>query len=314
MTPEKVMRVYDNRLSITGYRPDLEGKLKNLYEAMYPNHTFSKERFLWRWGKNPCAKNTVVNIWDGDLLVAHETTNVSWFVVDQKRTLWGLSGTSLALDTYPGMKLLLSDARKKLYPEIQEIIGFPNANMYHISVTTKGNHIAGTIPFYYTESVRDSREYPIRAVTAFSKEHETLSSTFGRDYQMSVERSADYLNWRLIEKPDGEYRAFEYADYEGIYGYIVLNRYWTGNAFQCQIIDIAAPDDEVFCDLIRFAAQWAFENGCEGCKLWMTDTHHRELLDKLSFRAIGPAFSLITTYDGLDVSDCYITMAVSDIF
>lgn len=314
LTPDYIMRLYDNRLNVTGYRDGLEEILKPLYEECYPNHKYSIESFAWSWEKNPCLQKRVVNVWDGDTLVAHETTTASFFIKNGNRVIWGLSGTTVAKETYPGMKILLSDGRKNLYENIENIIGFPNSKMRGISVRIPGNYNIGEIPFLYLENRKIRNNYPVNQIYKFSIRHSQLDLHIREMYRLVIEHTPEYLNWRFIEKPNSGYKVFEYQKNGFVEGYIVLNTYDNYGKIEGQIIDILALNDKAFEELVLFAIDYFYETGCKITKLWMTGDYHKNLLLNMNFKETDTAFTMMTTCKDIAVHNSYITMAISDVF
>ncbi len=54
-------------------------------------------------------------------------------------------------------------------------------------------------------------EYPLRIerLRRFDERHTSLWEQFSRDVGVAVERDAQYLNWRLVDKPEVEYVNYE---------------------------------------------------------------------------------------------------------
>ena len=314
MDPQKIKRVYGGRLRFSGYVSGLEKHLKVLYETMYPGHSFFTDRFRWRWEENPCLKMQMVNIWDGDLLVAHETTNAAYYYRNGKKEIWGLSGTTVARENYPGMKVLLTDERKRLCPQIEYCIGFPNANMYHIAKNLNDNQDVGGISYYYISPKASMSDSGIQEISYFSEDYAELDESLEKEYSFFQEHSSVYLQWRFMQKPNSGYRVFELKQNGRLQGYAVLNVYSSGKEKHGQIIDILALSDEAFHRLIWFAVGSFYELGCDVCKLWMTGRRQQDELMKMGFQKSEPKFHLISTLQGLELEKTYITMAISDVF
>lgn len=314
MNSQRIKRVYDGRLRFTGYVPGLEEYLAALYETMYPGHRFSAERFHWRWKQNPYLPMQMVNIWDGELLVAHETTNAVRYIRNGKKEMWGLSGTTVALENYPGMKVLLTDERRRLCPQIEYCIGFPNANMYHIAKHLNANQDVGGIPYFYISPKPAMPDSDIREISCFSEDYAGLDESLEGEFSFFQEHSPAYLQWRFMQKPNSGYRTFELKQNGRLQGYVVLNVYSSGEEKHGQIIDILAVSDEAFHRLIWFAAGSFYEEGCDVCKLWMTGRRQKDELTKMGFQKTEPKFHLISTLQGLELEKSYLTMATSDVF
>lgn len=89
-------------------------------------------------------------------------------------------------------------------------------------------------------------------ISRFGKEWDDYWREFKKNYNVTIDRSSEYLNWRFCDNPKIKYHIFG-VNPDGIGGYAVL-RIENGNDFTgCRIVDLVA-DDKNRKSLLKFAA------------------------------------------------------------
>jgi hypothetical protein len=109
-------------------------------------------------------------------------------------------------------------------------------------------------------------------------------------YPNTVDRNADYLNWRYVNHPGGRYTLLLARNAAGIDGYIVLK----SEAEAGVIMDVIARDDAAFSALVQEALTRFAGEGKALVECWMTGRpSFDKVLKKLGFGSYYPLARLL---------------------
>ena len=225
------------------------------------------------------------------------------------------SGTTMAREDYPGVSLQLFREARHFYPDIEFIYGFPNKNSYHITTKFCGHHYIGDIAFWTRSPEEMEINQHIHPTQRFDSRYNDVFRPLISQHVLIAEKSAKYLNWRFVDKPDSGYMCYGFETEDGTpKGYVVMNTYQEGSQKHLQIIDCVAPDKEVFKALIQFAVSMGAKDNCDMVKLWMTSKYFQEPLKQLGFEYGYQPFRMTMWDHTYPIEDLYFTMADSDVF
>jgi len=104
--------------------------------------------------------------------------------------------------------------------------------------------------------MRISENSLIRIVSFFDDRINDLWNTVSKDYGILVVRDAEYLNWRYMKKPNGDYEVFLAERDDTIKGYMVLTTKMAKYQKLGYIVDIFADSKNTMQNLIRTAIEY----------------------------------------------------------
>lgn len=295
---------------VGNYPKDKLDRVQALFSQAFGGRTESLEMLKWQMEDNPCLQGRATTLWDGNNLVAYNALTPHPAFLYGKEVISAVSGTTMADEHYPGSSLQLFTECAKQNEDVDIIIGFPNHNSYGITVKYLAHHYVGDVAFWTADSKEIVPSDKIHEFREFSGEYEVISRELSKTHDLIKKRQKDFLNWRIFQKPEFEYRGFEYEKR----GYIVVDTYVENEIKQLQIIDVIADSDKVFAELLKFAINLANEWGCKTVKLWLTSEHYKPVLETTGFSYGEHPFAMTVWTQDLDLAKSYITMIDSDIF
>ena len=101
-----------------------------------------------------------------------------------------------------------------------------------------------------------SENLQIRTVSFFDDRINDLWNTVSKDYAILVVRNAEYLNWRYVKKPNGNYEVFLAEKDDTIRGYVILTTWMTRYQKVGYIVDIFANSKNTMQHLIHTAIEY----------------------------------------------------------
>ena len=299
---------------ITGYRPGDEEHILRLFRHAY-GRGFRMDAWRWQFLNTPYEIGRMVNVWDGDRLVAHTAITVFQACLDGREKLAAYSGHTMADREYLGISKLLLSRMRDSADDLDILYAFPNQNSYRIFKDILRFVYLGDIYFWFSQPETGAELPPgITEISCFEPAHGMLYRTLISSHRFITKRDLVRLNWRVMQKPDSGYRLFECRDEGVLKGYMVLNLYLDAGILQGQIIDIVAPDKRVMDRMLHYAQVYFGRLGCAAVKLWLPSEHFRGVLDERGFRPGGRPFPMIIGARCCDIRDFYLTMIDSDVF
>lgn len=285
-------------------------KIQMLFSQAFGGRTESLEMLQWQMEKNPCLQERATALWQGNTLVAYNALTPHPTFLRGKEVISAVSGTTMADEHFPGASLQLFTECAKQNQDIAIIIGFSNHNSYSITVKYLGHHYVGDVAFWTTEAKPIKTADKIREFFEFTDEYQEISRKLSKTHDFIKTREKNFLNWRFFQKPEFEYKGYEYQKR----GYIVVDTYTENNIKQLQIVDVIADSEEVMEELLKYAINLAYDWNCPYVKLWLTSMQYKKLLEKSGFIYGEHPFAMTVWDQDLDISNSYITMMDSDIF
>lgn len=128
----------------------------------------------------------------------------------------------------------------------------------------------------------------IREIERFDERFDELWSQVRGHYDMCVERTCGYLNWKFCDQPHARYRRFAALVDDAVVGYVVLRVCTQPEPPLGVIADLVTHDnDESVCrELLVFAVDQLRQAGVEKVRVASTLVHIRQALQSLGFRRI----------------------------
>ncbi len=219
-------------MEIKDFKNGDEYKIFELFALTF-GRPMKPEYWYWRFQNNPAGKHLIKLMWDGNKLVGHYAVSPVRMRVKDEVVLSTLSMTTMTHPEY-GRRGIFGSLADSLYSDLENtknikaIWGFPNNNSHYgfikklrwkdLSVL---NHLVMDISDFNTQ-LSDK----IKLVENFNKVHSLIMEDITKDYDVCIDRSVEYLNWRYIDNPNVKYSIFEYVENEQILGFLVVKNYF----------------------------------------------------------------------------------------
>jgi hypothetical protein len=299
---------------VTDYTEGCENHILPLFNTAFKRE-LPREQWEWRFKKNPYGGPFIACIWDDSRLVGHTAVTPLPAYYKGERIMAGYSGTSMGHPGYVGTLPLAVKTLVERNPGLEFIYAFPNKN----SCLVFKKLLKWANPGEVFSMAREPWEVEsckyIRRIDAFGKRHSRLINRLAARYDFMVCRDEEYLGWRFTHKPNSGYQCYEYEKDDEVKGFTVLNTYEDPTGTHGQIIDIIAPELDVFEALVNHASYLFYKN-TSIVKLWMTAREYVNKLEEMGFKPTGNAFP-ITIWPcekSRDLCRMYLTMGDSDVF
>lgn len=242
------------KMEIRPYAESDIGKILELFQLV-----FKKEMpfayWKWRFLNNPVAQPMIWLMWENDVLIGHYAVSPLQLRIDNNVNLAALSMTTMTHPSYEGRGIFTKLANK-LYEEefnqsnLEIVYGFPNRYSHRGFINQLHWEDIAEIPTLslLTKDFRFGKiktSYIIEEVSYFSTHHSETYTTILENYDIKVERSATYLNWRYFDNPISKYRVFELS-HQGMSYYIVAKEFKSfefPNETEIDLIEVIIPND-----------------------------------------------------------------------
>jgi hypothetical protein len=129
------------------------------------------------------------------------------------------------------------------------------------------------LPIYFGGKIQKKDMERISPVTSFDDEFTDLWRCFSELFSVAVERDAEYLKWRYLQKPNEDYKIFQYRNVEGLLGYIVYSvKYKHGGSIGYIMDLIYCPDNPHVGELLlKFALKEMKKSKADAVLSWCFD-------------------------------------------
>lgn len=299
---------------VTDYIEDCENHILPLFKAAF-NRELPREQWEWRFKRNSCGGPVITCIWDDSTLVGHTAVTPIAAYYKGRLIKAGYSGTSIGHPLYVGTLPMAVKTLVDRNSELEFIFTFPNKNSFLVFNKLLKWANPGDVFAMAREPWKTEPCPYVRHMDSFGKNHSRLVNELAACYDFVVCRNEDYLKWRFTDKPDSGYQCYEYVKDGNVEGFMVLNRYKAAEGLHGQIVDIIAPELDVFEALVNHASNIFCEN-TSIIKLWMTAREYMVKLEEMGFKPAGDAFPITIWPSGSSPDLCrmYLTMSDSDVF
>jgi len=306
---------------ITKYTEGTESKIRSLFKDVF-GRTMSLDEWKWRFADNPFDQYQLKCIWKNKELIGHTAfTPVESFVNHKLRRIY-LSGSSMIHPGFRGEGLfpvLLKDLMQE-YKHIDLFYGFPNNQSLKSFIQFAEWELVHEIYSlrFDLSSLNNTTEdlSNITNISGFPKDINNLIQELKHRYSFILSRNATFLNWRINDKPDNNYKIFVLKADQKITGYIVLKIHNAKDELIGDIVDILSIEYKGFTTLIQFAMQY-FRSKAQSIHIIMTDPFYSDCLQEMGFQK-NNFITNFCIYKNkpitIDYSKIYLTMIDSDIF
>lgn len=185
--------------------------------------------------------------------------------------------------SFPGYQKRIKWNHVASIPLLVKVINPKNVVNYYITnsyVQKCINPLASTFNRMLSKNNKHNvKNLLIEEVTFFDKDYDRLWQELSNQFEIAVVRDSNYLNWRYLERPDYNYKAFSARRDGNLTGYIVLREDNLFNFKLGLIVDIISKDTETFNLLISHAYEIFKDKNIDimGCLMLNTSSYFNEL-------------------------------------
>ena len=145
---------------------------------------------------------------------------------------------------------------------------------------------------FISKTKLENRNLSIDQIGFFNKDFDLLWQKLSSQFEIAVIRDSKYLNWRYIERPGYDYKAFSAIEDGILNGYIVLREDTMSGLKLGLVVDILASDSNTACSLLLHAYE-VFKNSdmdIMGCLMFDTSIYF-DILKKAGFLKLPKKYS-----------------------
>lgn len=316
-------------MEIKNYKKGDEYLIIEMFELVF-KQKMSLEQWQWRFAKNPAGNHQIKLMWDGNKLIGHYAVSPIKIMVNGELTLTAHSLTTMTHPEYGGRGIfktlsldLYNDLENKL--GCKAIWGYPNNNSHFGFINSLGwSNIAviHTMGISADKILKNVIPLNILSFDRFTDAHETyINSKLNNQFNVYIERSKDYLNWRYVEKPAVVYKKYEISN-DGKKGIIVTKVYpsLTKDVFDLNIVECYLDDYTLLHNYIYFIMK-DYQLQFSRITIWKSlfDKEHLQL-EKNGFVPVVPQTYLGARIHSTmptcfsNIQNWYIAMGDSDVF
>lgn len=324
-------------MEIKPFQINNEVEIARLFNLAF-QRSLTSEYWNWRFANNPFQKEPMISLmWEDTKLIGHHAVSASEIFYKGQTLKFCLCGTAMTHPDYE-FKGIYGKLANNLYERIAKdynvsaIITFPNRAASHYSLVKKiGYKNVGYLPTLrkknnYIEALEVAE---INTIFKFDAEHcEFISQTvLYLGFDIYVNRSERYLNWRYIDNPNNNYHIIEYREEGSLKGLLIAKIYQEDifkREVDIDIVDLFCTEDfNIISKLLQGITNVVLKLGYTvnnlNCWISLFDRRHLEL-EKIGFTMCSPITYFCIKSLGSELPDInqfekwYISMGDSDIF
>jgi hypothetical protein len=174
------------------------------------------------------------------------------------------------------------------------------------SLTSKSytNTIFSKVNLPFSRKRVDTKlDYEIALIKRFDSRYDKLWEDFSENI-VGVKRNAEYLNWRLINKPNAKYFNFEASKEGELLGFVSFKIEEKHKVKMLYVMDLVFNRSltSVGENLLKTALNQATKDGCEVCLAWnLPHSTNFSTFRKMNFFSLPKKFQFIKLFFGLRV-------------
>lgn len=293
---------------ITDYKLGDEKQILQLFEKTF-GKPMSREFWKWRFLDNPTNKVMIKLMWDNDLLIGHYAASPVMLNYNGELILTALSMTTMTHPDYAGQGIF-SKLAEDLYQsefkknKLKAVWGFPNNNSHYAFIKNLQWKNLEVIPTFSLAigKIKDSDHSHIESIDSFSSSHKLAVEKVTRSYQIKLEKSIDFLNWRYLNHPENKYAVFEWNEGDLAYFAVakVFPSFEVSGKFEIDILELIVPNETKVVSAFLYAIKNFYSSyDLLRLNMWIPLNDPKHLtLEKLGFVNSTPL-----TYFGVKVID-----------
>jgi hypothetical protein len=290
--------VTSEAIEVRPYRDGDEDSVLDLFNLVFAEGHSARDRAHWEWEflRNPAGNQVVLGIASDGRVVAQYACLPAVVHLRGERVMVGQGIDSVVHpDWRRGLKregAFLKVARYYFehygIPEVNAFgYGLPNEKAYRIGVRMLGYvPIAAPLPtlarnLFDRDELADAADLgaPREAlhvvpVDRFGADADGLWQRLAAEHPMAIVRDAKYLNWRFLDCPSVDYRAFAVVDGSRWRATFVLRENWTGPPILAITeLFLARDDAAALGTILRHTVAYARAHGQQRVETWIPRSH-----------------------------------------
>lgn len=231
------------------YQPGDEESIVDLFQKVF-KRPYSKEQWKWRFANNPAGNHKIALMWDKDTLAGHYAVSPVDMLVDGQPIKTALSLTTMTHPDYGG-RGVFKQLASYLYDQLENkggfelIWGFPNNNSHYGFIKHLGWQDISILPTLSAPVYPfiAAPEVPITKRTQFDTKMSRLLQLKASQNLVFVDRSVEYLNWRIVDKPATQYDIWTIGEEENPEAVVITKSYKVGShEIDLNIVDWSCLD------------------------------------------------------------------------
>jgi len=147
------------------------------------------------------------------------------------------------------------------------VLAVPSTKVFNCTVKS-GMTIMGNLDFIGKFSF-EKKEHNCVKIDSFNPDIDNFQNLIYQKSNFMVFKDSNFLNWRYVHRPDGDYQIYTTMNGNDISGWIVISNYDEGKYLKTHIVDMDAVDYQAFKELINCAESVAKERHELNC--WQVD-------------------------------------------
>ena len=259
----------------------------------------------WRWkfsGQNPAGDPTMIYAEHQSKIVGHFAAIPIAYWIDGA-SIVGSHSVAMMISKEWQNKGLIKFLSDKLFSKLAEknlpfTYGYPNDTAYQLHLKLLDYQLIGWQKLYRKklttndQLVHPSPTFPYdwTRIEVFSKSVDYLWDSAKGGNSVAVERTAKFLNWRYLQRPDAHYFAFGAFDRGALLGYCILKLYKEGKQIRGHFVDIftAHGNESCFRFMMTCGEQFLSGQGAQEVTMWLQgSTRFQAQLSELGFSGGG---------------------------
>jgi len=316
-------------MEIKSYSAGDEKFILELFQQSF-GKPMSQEFWKWRYGSNPFSKDKMIYLmWDGDSLAGHYAISPVELNVGESKVMTGLSMTTMTHPNYVG-KGIFTTLADQLYNFIEKqynvkaVWGFPNLNSHYGFVNKlawKDIGVIHTLCLYSSNVKFKYHDYFIKNYFEDKHAEKLVTPTF----KVSVNKTANYLNWRYFQNPVNDYYLIEVKnnDHWSFVVIKVFDSFKVKGKKEIDILEIGTEDSKSIIDLVGGIIKFCDDRNIDWLAIntWLNIVDERHsILERMGFILDSPV-SIIShrlfhesAHNMLNIGDWNFSMGDSDVY
>lgn len=297
-------------MRIRAYKEGDEKEIWSLDRRLETHPWNRRDLNNWYWkytAQNPSGKSYIWLLEDSDKIIAHFAAVPYKVKVFDEELIASHSVGALVEKKYQ-RKGLLKFIGDKLFEDLTRnnipfTYGFPNSISYGLHKTHMGYTDLIAFDTWKIQKAEINKipneniDYlTFKGIKEFDDTVNELWKTCSADYEITVVRDKDYLNWRYLARPDWEY--YPFGIYRGniLKGYIVLKLYKENKILRGHIIDVFAHrnDRDTLKKAIEGSINFFIEQDVKEITCWLWGSNlFEEIIEERGFMKIKTSIPLV---------------------
>jgi Acetyltransferase (GNAT) domain len=308
-------------MEIRDYITGDERKILELFKIVFKKE-MSLEYWNWRFIKNPMDRIQIKLMFDGEILAGHYAVSPQQLIVDGRPYEAALSMTTMTHPDYAG-KGIFTKLASTLYSDfylsktLDIVYGFPNDNSHYAFVNKLGWTDICSITTYSVSGFKAKEVKGTKLITRFVDDHYKTFINSVNNYNVYLNRTTAWFNWRYFDNPANKYVAYEINDENK--GSFIVGKLFVGNdGYEIDICELIDREGRV-AELISALVNHFSDKKINKINVWTPSNDNRQgQLTKCGFQLSDHkthfGFRCMNENVRINKNSFYFSMGDSDIY